>query len=228
MPPAGRLVAWDPVAQREVWRVEHPQPLSGGTLSTAAGLVFQGRADGLFRAYRAADGEALWEFQNETGIAAAPITYSVDGTQYVAVLAGWGGPEVLVNTGLGIGSTGPGRLLVFELGGTATLPDRLPPLPPITAPAFDLSVTEQEFAAGEKLFSDHCVGCHGIDAVSGGITPDLRRMSVGVNQQFDDIVLRGFREPLGMPSFGDLLDEEQARLIHGYILQRARESVGER
>ena len=95
MPVTGRLVAWDPVAQREAWRVEHPQPMSGGTLSTAAGLVFQGRADGFFRAYRATDGEVLWEFQQETGIAAAPVSYSVGETQYIAVLAGWGGPEVL-------------------------------------------------------------------------------------------------------------------------------------
>jgi PQQ-dependent dehydrogenase (methanol/ethanol family) len=148
MPERGRLVAWDPVAQREVWRVEHPQPLSGGTLSTASGLVFQGRADGRLRAYRATDGEVLWEFEHETGIGAAPMTYQVDGTQYLAVLSGWGGPEVLLNSGLGIGKTGPGRLLVFRLDGDAELPPPLPPPPPIEAPTFDLGATPVEVAAG--------------------------------------------------------------------------------
>ena len=90
---AGRLIAWDPVAGREVWRVEQPLPLSGGTLSTDGNLVFQGRADGTLTAHRATDGEVLWEFQHETGIAAPPITYSVDGTQYVAVLSGWVDPR---------------------------------------------------------------------------------------------------------------------------------------
>jgi PQQ-dependent dehydrogenase (methanol/ethanol family) len=223
---AGRLVAWDPVAQREVWRVEHPQPLSGGTLSTAAGLVFQGRADGRFRAYRATGGQVLWEFQHETGIAAAPVTYAVDGTQYIAVLSGWGGPEVLINGGLGEGSVGPGRLLVFSLDGSATLPEPLPPLPPIAEPTFDLDVTAPEVEEGERLFSDYCVACHGIDAVSGGITLDLRRMTVQVHEQIIDIVLGGVRAPVGMPRFDDSLDEDDVRLIQGYILQRARESAG--
>ncbi len=226
MPMRGRLVAWDPVAQREIWRVEHPQPLSGGTLSTAAGLVFQGRADGRFRAYRATDGEFLWEFQHETGIAAAPVTYAVNGTQYIAVLSGWGGPEVLLNTGLGEGRIGPGRLLVFALDGRATLPEPLPPLPPIAEPTFDLNVTAAEVEKGKRLFSDYCVGCHGIDAVSGGITPDLRRMTAQVHGQIIDIVLGGVRVPLGMPRFDDSLDEDDVRLIQGYILQRTRESAG--
>lgn len=226
MPRKGRLVAWDPVAQREVWRVEHPDPLSGGTLSTASGLVFQGRADGRLRAYRADDGELLWEFENETGIAAAPVTYSVDGTQYVAVLAGWGGPEVLINGGLGTGSVGPGRLLAFALDEEASLPAPVPPLPPIVEPTFGFVATALEFAEGEKMFSNNCVACHGIDAVSGGITPDLRRTTAEVHEQLVSIVLGGSRAQLGMPRFDDKLDEDDVRLIQGYILQRARDSAG--
>jgi PQQ-dependent dehydrogenase (methanol/ethanol family) len=226
MPMVGRLVAWDPVNQREAWRVEHPQPLSGGTLSTAAGLVFQGRADGQFRAYRATDGELLWSFQNETGIAAAPITYSVDGTQYVAVLAGWGGPEVLFNGGLGNGSVGPGRLLVFALDGTATLPEPAPPLPPIQAPTYELAATEAEVAAGERLYGDNCTRCHGRDAASGGIVPDLRRATSEVHEAFEDIVLGGQRAALGMPAFDDRLTPADVQRIQAYVLARARESAG--
>ncbi|HSR15223.1 MAG TPA: PQQ-dependent dehydrogenase, methanol/ethanol family [Gemmatimonadales bacterium] len=223
---AGRLVAWDPVNQREVWRVEHPQPLSGGTLSTAGGLVFQGRADGRLRAYRATDGEVLWEFEQETGIAAAPMTYAVGGTQYVAVLAGWGGPEVLYNDGLGNGRVGPGRLLVFRLDGTAAMPDPVPPPPPIPAPTFELKLTAAELDAGKRLYGDYCVSCHGVDVKSGGIVPDLRRASAEVHQQIATIVLGGARRALGMPQFDDVLDEGRLRLIQGYILSRARESAG--
>ena len=227
MPMTGRLVAWDPVAQREAWRAEHPQPISGGTLSTAAGLVFLGRADGFFRAYRATDGEVLWEYQQETGIAAAPVSYLVGETQYIAVLAGWGGPEVLFNIPIGAGSVGPGRLLVFALDESATLPEPLPPLPPIGEPTFELSVTAAELDEGRQLYFDHCLACHGFDAVSGGIVPDLRRMIAAGHRQFADIVVRGTRESRGMPRFDDVLDEDSSRLIQAYVLQRARESVGE-
>lgn len=226
MPVTGRLVAWDPVARREAWRVVHPQALSGGTLSTAAGIVFQGRADGRFRAYRAADGEVLWEFEHETGIVAAPVAYAVGGRQFVAVLSGFGGPEVLVNTPLGDGRTGPGRLLVFALDGQARLPDPQPPMPPIAKPAMEANLTATELERGRRLFSDFCVDCHGIDAVSGGITPDLRRTTAAVHAQIAEIVLGGAREPLGMPSFADLLNEDDLRLIQGYILTRAQESAG--
>ncbi len=225
MPIAGRLIAWDPIAQREVWRVEHEQPISGGTLSTAAGLVFQGRADGALRAYRGTDGEFLWEFQNETGIAAAPVTYSVDGTQYVAVLAGWGGPEVLMTGPLGVGSVGPGRLLVFALDGTATLPPPMPPLPPIEAPTFEVAATAADVEAGRILYLNNCWGCHGEDAVAS-IVPDLRRSTSEVHGQYEDIVLGGLRAALGMPAFDDRLDAEEVRLIQAYVLERARESAG--
>jgi PQQ-dependent dehydrogenase (methanol/ethanol family) len=223
----GHLVAWDPVAGEEVWRVDQPDPLSGGTLSTAGNLVFQGRADGLLRAYRATDGEALWEFQHETGIAAPPITYSVDRTQYIAVLAGWGGPEVLINTPLGTGSVGPGRILAFALDGTAALPEPRPPLPPIEAPTFELQLTEAEIERGSELYSDRCWACHGFDAVSGGGVPDLRRATTATHETFEQIVLGGLREPLGMPRFDDVLSPEDVRLIQGFVLSRARESAEE-
>ncbi len=227
MPVAGRTVAWDPVAQREVWRAEHPMALSGGTLSTATGLVFQGRGDGLFRAYRATDGEVLWEFQNETGIVAGPVTYAVDGVQYVAVLAGMGGPEFLFNGPLADGSrTGPGRLLAFRLDGDAVLPDPVPPLPPIAEPTFELMLTDAELAEGNGLYHGVCVFCHGSDVIGGGITPDLRRTTTEVHEQFADIVLGGARASLGMPAWDDRFDAAQVRLIQGYILHRARESAG--
>src|SRR5262249_17080460 len=122
MKSSGRLVAWDPVNQRESWHVELPQPKSGGTLTTAGNLVFQGRADGTFSPYRAPSGDALGSFDGNGGIGGAPMTYEVDGKQYVAVLAGWGGPTVLLNAAAGAGKVGFGKLLVFALDGKETLP----------------------------------------------------------------------------------------------------------
>ncbi|MEI9852343.1 MAG: PQQ-binding-like beta-propeller repeat protein [Sphingomonas sp.] len=87
----GALIAWDPVAQKERWRVDYPGPWNGGLLSTGGDLVFQGNAAGGFAAYSAADGKKLWNFEAQTGVIAAPITYTIGGEQYVAVMAGWGG-----------------------------------------------------------------------------------------------------------------------------------------
>src|SRR4029077_5755946 len=111
---AGRLVALGKVGQKEAWEVDLSTPKSGGTLATAGNLVFQGRADGKLSAYRATDGKSLWEFDAGVGIAAPPMTFSVDGTQYIAVESGWGGPQVLSNRPPGKGHVGPGKVLVFK------------------------------------------------------------------------------------------------------------------
>ncbi len=90
-PAFGRLLAWDPVKQKEAWRVEHVAPWNGGTLTTAGNLVFQGTADGRFVAYNATTGEKLWESPTGTGVVAAASTYMIDGKQYVSIAVGWGG-----------------------------------------------------------------------------------------------------------------------------------------
>jgi PQQ-dependent dehydrogenase (methanol/ethanol family) len=121
-PPYGELVAWDPVANRAAWRVRYPVMEGGGTLVTAGNLVFQGRADGIFAACRATDGRELWRFDAGAGIMAAPVTWTLDGVQYVTVMAGWGGPSGLFHGPLaGAVKPGYGRILTFKLGGTAAL-----------------------------------------------------------------------------------------------------------
>src|SRR6516165_5101181 len=90
-PPTGELLAWDPVNQRAAWRVSYPVVEGGGVLTTAGNLVIQGRADGVLAAYRANDGKPLWQADAGTGIMAPPVTYLVNGVQYVSVMAGWGG-----------------------------------------------------------------------------------------------------------------------------------------
>jgi quinohemoprotein ethanol dehydrogenase len=225
MKSTGHLLAWDPVAQKEVWRVDLPDPKSGGTLATAGNLVFQGRADGKFSAYRATDGKPMWEFDAGVGIAAPPVTFSVDGTQYIAVESGWGGPQVLSNRPPGKGHVGSGRLMVFALGGTATVPPYVHVDRPVPIPTFKLAATKAEIEEGRKLFANTCARCHGGEAISGGSVPDLRYLAQSTHEMFEEIVLGGARREFGMPSFTGDVTPAQVRLIHAYLLDRARESA---
>ncbi|MCB1846592.1 MAG: PQQ-dependent dehydrogenase, methanol/ethanol family, partial [Halieaceae bacterium] len=120
----GRLLAWDPVTQREAWRVEHDGPWNGGTLTTAGNLVFQGTADGKFVAYRADNGERLWDFPTQTGVVAPPMTYAIDGEQYISVNVGWGGAYALVFGEFVTPASLPNvsRVLTFKLGADGKLP----------------------------------------------------------------------------------------------------------
>jgi quinohemoprotein ethanol dehydrogenase len=223
--PTGRLVAWDPVAQQARWRVDHPMLMSGGVLTTAGDLVFQGRSDGMLIAYRATDGAKLWEFDAGTGIMAPPVTYLVDTVQYVTVMVGWGGDMGLINPPkIGPRKPGFGRILTFALGGTATLNvpkfghDK-PPVAPAGAIASPATIAE-----GRDLYDGYCFSCHGVNAVAAAL-PDLRYATPEVHRDFEAIVLGGARVSGGMPSFGDLLSPSQARAIQAYIVNRARESA---
>jgi quinohemoprotein ethanol dehydrogenase len=222
---SGRLLAWDPVAQKEVWHVDMPDPKSGGTLATAGNLVFQGHSDGQLHAYRATDGQDLWKFEAGVGIAAPPMTYTVDGVQYISVVSGWGGPQVLGNRPPGHGNVGPGKLMTFKLGGTLTLPPFQRVVRPVPMPAFKLAASPAELEQGRVLFANFCSRCHGGDVVSGGSVPDLRYAAEGTHEMFEQIVLGGARREFGMPSFMGDLNSAQVRLIHAYVLERARESA---
>src|SRR5580700_11432070 len=129
----GRLIAWDPIQQKEAWSIKRAEPWNGGVLSTAGNLVFEGTAIGNFDAYRADTGEKVWSASAQTGVMAGPIAYEVNGEQYIAVLAGWGGVFPLATGEVAL-KAGPirnvSRMLAFKLGGTAALP----PLPEIAKP----------------------------------------------------------------------------------------------
>ena len=84
----GGLQAWNPVTQKEVWFNKDELPFSGGIMSTAGGVVFQGDIKGWFKAVDAKTGKLLWKFNTGSGITAAPMTYTLDGKQYVAVVSG--------------------------------------------------------------------------------------------------------------------------------------------
>ena len=224
--PTGELLAWDPVGRRVAWRVKYPVAEGAGVLATGGNLVFQGRADGILAVYRATDGRQLWTFDAGTGIMAPPVTYQIDGVQYVSVLAGWGGSPGLMNDpGWGPVKPGYGRILTFTLNGAATL--KAPAFghkDPPHVPAIATDTSPQVVHQGELLYAANCMGCHGINAVAGPL-PDLRYSSKETLEGIEDIVLGGSRASSGMPSFQKILNSGQVRAIQAYIVARARETA---
>ena len=222
----GRLVAWDPVQQKEAWSFKRAEPWNGGTLSTAGNLVFEGTADGHFEAYRANSGEKLWSSPAGTSVMAGPVAYSINGEEYVAVLAGRGGALALAAGEASKPSHSPniGRMLAFELGGTASLP----PVRDIQPPALRtlrLEASKATVKRGEGLYQRFCSTCHGDAAFSGGVLADLRYSSALESNQWFNIVLGGLLQPNGMVSFSKELSHEDAEAIRAYIIFRVNQSV---
>jgi quinohemoprotein ethanol dehydrogenase len=226
----GKLLAWDPLQQKAAWAIDRPGPWNGGTLVTAGNLVFEGTAAGNFEAYRADTGTRLWSFAAQTGVMAGPVTYTVNGEQYVAVLAGWGGVFPLATGEVSFRSgrvRNISRMLVFKIGGTARLPPLEPPeephLPPLPNRA-SMSTIRQ----GEQLFQRYCAGCHGDVAVSGGVLPDLRYSSTLENDQWFYIVLGGMLKANGMVSFAKELSHDDGAAIRSYVIFRHNQSVAQK
>ncbi|MCZ6618957.1 MAG: PQQ-dependent dehydrogenase, methanol/ethanol family [Gammaproteobacteria bacterium] len=219
----GHLLAWDPVKQTEVWRVAHEAMWNGGVLTTAANLVFQGTGDGRLVAYRADSGEQLWDTHTLTGVVAPPISYQINGEQYVAVMAGWGGAPTLLFDLPGSTAGANGRLLVYKLGGELKLPDTVEanviPTPP------PRHGSEESIATGQVLYNTHCGRCHGIGLVGSGLLPDLRDMghdmSGNTPEVFKAIVLQGAYREMGMVSFADVMSEADADAVYDYIVDAA-------
>ena len=217
-PPTGFLLAWDPVAQKERWRASYEYMWNGGTLTTAGNLVFQGTADGRFIAYRADNGTKVWEMAVGSPIKAPPITYELDGTQYLAVMAAWGGAPGTVNP-FGAAVI-PGRLLVFALGGKGKIAPLTTTARPAPAPVPVPAVTEEVIALGATTYTRRCSMCHGADAVSAGLMPDLRYSTPAVLDRYDAIVRGGALAKNGMPSFSKSVSEAELAALKAYVLSR--------
>ncbi|HUK89615.1 MAG TPA: c-type cytochrome, partial [Blastocatellia bacterium] len=223
----GQLVAWDPVQQKAAWSVPRPGPWNGGVLATAGNLVFEGTAAGNFEAYRADTGERLWSFAAQTGVMAGPVTYTVNGEQYVAVLAGWGGAFPLVSGEVSFKSgrvRNVSRMLAFKVGGAASLPALASPdeavlnPPPATA---SMGVVKH----GEGLFQRYCAACHGDVAVGGGVLPDLRYSGALKSDQWFNITQNGALIKFGMISFSKELSRQDLSDIRDYVIFRANQSL---
>lgn len=219
----GRLVAWDPVAQKEAWRVEHKGPWNGGVLSTAGNLVFQGTANGTFEAYSADNGDALWSFPTQTGVVAAPISYEIDGEQYVSINVGWGGAFALVFGEFVQSASMPNvsRVLTFKLGAEQALPEQdWEPTVTFNPPA--LNATDRTLHEGFATYQDICMGCHGLNAVSGLLIPDLRGSAYLWDKDGWEAVVRGGKlRDRGMAAFGDNISAAQSEAVRAYVIQQS-------
>jgi quinohemoprotein ethanol dehydrogenase len=219
------LKAWDPVAGKVVWQRRTSQDyfvLDGGVLSTAGNLVFAGREDGRLIAYAADSGAILKSIETGTATMAAPMTYEVGGTQYLAVLQGHGGSIMYSYQGTAAMSrANEDRILVFKLHG---LQVPLPPqrrVEPYPEPPAQRG-TAAQIEAGRTLFSTWCSKCHSLGVPA--VTPDLSRLGAGIRsvEVFKSIVLDGARVPLGMARFDDVLSGGDAEAIHAFLVDRAR------
>ena len=222
----GFVSAWDPKTQKEVWRVQHATAWNGGLLSTSGNLLFQGRADGYFAAYAADSGQLLWESPTHVGIMAAPVSYSIDGEQYVTVVAGWGGAY-------GLASGAPrhkgnvlskGRILTYKLGGDLTLPEPEVTYLAIPAPPA-MDYTPEQVAEGQDLFHQYCAVCHGPGGGTQGPVASLLYSDQSVHEIWDAIVVGGAFTQKGMPNFKHALDSRKSQAIRAYVIELTKGTI---
>jgi quinohemoprotein ethanol dehydrogenase len=218
------LQAWDPVAQKEVWRAPDKDYGAHGVMATASDLVFSGDWSGRFSAYDARTGAKLWSAPVQADVVAAPSTYTIGGVQYVALLVGARGlPPGQARTSEV--SANNSRLLVYKLGGTAELPSKAiagaatsprkldPPL---------LTGTNEQVIDGQGAYGRYCAGCHGQGGVADKSIPDLRYSPVLKSaSEWNSIVVDGARASKGMASFKTVLAEGQAEAIYHFVVSQA-------
>lgn len=217
-PPQSYLLAWNPVTQKAAWRT----PVrGGGVLATAGNLVFQGRSRqgvlGEFVAYRADTGQQVWSYPTPNSISPGPVTYSVDGEQYVAVASGAG----MMAGGAPARERFNGRLVVFKLNGTGSFPPE-PALAPPANPPPQVAAADL-VAKGRKHYDDYCSRCHGGDAQSGNVLPDLRRSAMLTSPEaWNSVVIDGVLTPRGMISWSQFLTPDDAEAVRAYVGEQAR------
>ena len=215
----GELVAWDPIKKQRAWQVQHAKPSNGGILSTAGDLVFQGTWDGTFAAYDAYDGEKLWQYKSDSAVLAGPMTFELDGEQYVAVAQGSGG-TVMITVGdeLQRNKTNQNKLLVFKKGQfNQTNPVANEKLTTIRALGHAANTDPNLIKLGESIYHNNCASCHGINALSNYVVPNLRYMNEQTHSDFASIVIGGARTHKGMIGFYETLGVDDVDAIHAYL-----------
>ena len=225
----GRLIAWDPVGRKSVWKVALRQAHNGGALATAGGLVFLGETTGFIRAYDDTSGDLRWEYQLGSSISGNPVTYGVDGEQYILLGIGSGTAVSLTSSELTATDETRGGwhgLVAFKLNGAASVPQHSiqaakPPVP------FKIPIDQDVVLQGKNLWKQSgCGSCHGMKASGsgqrglGGAVPDLRYMPSEVHKQWVGI-LYGAKSDKGMPAFHEYLDVDEINSIQQYVLSRA-------
>lgn len=213
----GKLIAWDPVKQEERWSVEQKSFWNAGVLSTEE-LVFQGTGEGDFKIYDASTGALLWNYPLQIGTVAPPVTYMVDGIQYVTLVAGWGGGMALWIKY--IDQINPGGIFTFAIGGNEAAP-QFPVKEARQLIDLEFTATTEQIDHGGKIFQRYCGSCHGDGAI-----PDLSYSRPEIFESFAAIVGEGAFLGKGMPNFGSRLSVQDIADVKHYILSNAREMRG--
>ena len=218
----GFLRAWSVAQHKIIWETQSATNWDGGVLATGGGLVFQGDANGNLNAYASDSGRQVASVQVGSSMMASPITYRVNGTQYIAVMAGYGGGATITGTPLDPASAAyrfgnEGRIIALKIGGPA------PPLPPARTdpPSPDpppRPTAHAQIPQGEVLYNRYCSRCH---VFGRGNLPDLRRMNPATHSIFNSIVLQGAYAPKGMGRFDDVLSPADAEAVHAYLIDQA-------
>ncbi len=226
----GTLLAWDPIAQKKAWEVRLPTGWNGGLLATAGNLVMQGTGDGRFVVYRADNGEVLYDTNVKGGVIAPPVTYMVEGEQYIALAIGFGGafplavlnePKAAVNT-----YGNDGRIIAFKLGGAADVPGSVMERPALQKPPA-VDADDATILAGRDIYHQNCAVCHGFLGLSGMTIPDLRMSDPSIYDAYHDILLDGLLADTGMASFADVLDDTKVEQVKAYVLKIANDAYAE-
>tara|TARA_A100001015_G_scaffold5313_1_gene6720 strand:- start:456 stop:2660 length:2205 start_codon:yes stop_codon:yes gene_type:complete len=219
----GKLIAWDPIQQIEKWSYNHSTAWNSGVLSTKD-MVFQADAFGNLRAHDVLNGNVLWEYDLKSGIIAPPITYMVDGVQYLTIASGWGGSYGLYNRHTKF--IRPGTIYTFALNQNNELPN-YDDGEDIELVKLENKLSENEIIEGEKLFSRYCQQCHWLrnyingSLPGGGNIPDLTYSKSYIFEMFDQIVLEGAFLNKGMPNFSSRLNKKESKQIKEYIISMA-------
>ncbi|MEO6078759.1 MAG: PQQ-dependent dehydrogenase, methanol/ethanol family [Steroidobacteraceae bacterium] len=207
------LLAWDPVKRKAAW-TQRQASGSNGTLTTAGNLVFQGTAVQKLSAMRADTGEIIWSTPTQGNVVPGPVTYAIDGTQYLAVISS-------ASTGYAA-ANGGNRLLVYKLGGKVVLP----PAPPQVAQVLDPPENfgdEAQRKRGQDVYERSCTGCHEGGRMFTGY-PDLNYTVALKNALlFKSIVLDGALRENGMMPFNKSLSAEEVEAVRSYLTYRAND-----
>lgn len=216
---SGRLVAWNPKTQKEVWGIDQVGIYNGGLLSTATGLLMQGDAEGNFIIRDADDGKVLKKIDLRSGIVGSPITYMVDGEQYISILVGWGG--YLAKLHKHVPRIHPGTIYTFKLGGTAEHPEKMPAFEqPLTALRDEATPTQ--IGNGWNVFTRFCVHCHPMPGAGHSSTPDLARSTDQVFENYDAIVLDGALATQGMPAMKGRITDQEIKDVKSFIFYSSK------
>ena len=223
----GILAALDVTTNRLVWRQEWREICYSGSIATAGGLLFVGRADGRLTALDSSNGNRLWEFMTDAGVNTTATTFEYKGKQYVVVHAG-GGTFSNAKRGDGVwmfsmdgkmepvkpavlGPPGGGGAAAAGPGGAMGPGGAVGP--PANAPAAASTGRPVNRPNGGKMYMNACVACHGVSGEGGhGGGPTLLTLTADT---IASVTLTGRNN---MPSFSGTYSVDDARDIAAYIL----------